>query len=179
MVTAKYFIEKDTNIKDWYGTVKNIIKKSGWNNEFQLIEVNNRKDADIVITLAERPSLDKYHTTPIYYDDGREVRLSWTIATGNYKRKILIDKENWLNGVPDSGLSIKDYRTYVINHEFGHGLGFEHQPCDCQGQKCVCPVMYQMTRGVPEYGVPGYTVTPQDYTGLLQPRSLWGFREEQ
>ncbi len=42
--------------------------------------------------------------------------------------KIYINYRNW-NGGSKSDLSTADYRIYVINHEMGHALGFEHTKC--------------------------------------------------
>ena len=105
--------------------------------------------ADFNIKLVLRRELDKYHKPREYYRDGSEIRLSFTIN----RRDIVIDADNWRNGVPQSGLDLQEYRRYVIMHEVGHALGYDHVPC----VRSPCPVMYQMTRGPPEgiHGVQG------------------------
>ena len=57
---------------------------------------------------------------------------------------IVMNTKNW-NSPPSSfTLSRDKYRTYLINHEFGHALGLHsHQ----SRTKSNCPLMYQQTRG--------------------------------
>lgn len=74
-------------------------------------------------------------------------------------RIILFDPYNYKHGVKRSGLSVENYRKYVINHEFGHVLGKDHLRCK-PGE--TCPLMYQMTRGLPNNAHPTYVVTQRD-----------------
>lgn len=59
------------------------------------------------------------------------------------KNTILIHRTNWNRGTPAH--TLKDYRTYVINHELGHLLGLNHQKPTGKG---LCPVMVQQTISV-------------------------------
>jgi len=110
---------------------------------FRLSRVGQAQEADFTIELAPRKRLNKYHREKEYYPDGREIRFSMTIDG----RTIYIDETNWTKGVAESRLALAEYRRYVILHEVGHALGYNHVPC----KKAVkCPVMYQMTRGPPK-----------------------------
>lgn len=59
---------------------------------------------------------------------------------------VMINLRRWLEGADPSGLSVQDYRTYVVNHEVGHALGHEHVDCPAPGQ--VAPIMLQQTLGL-------------------------------
>lgn len=50
--------------------------------------------------------------------------------------------ENGADGFPD----ITTYRNYLVNHEFGHGLGYGHVGCPAAG--APAPVMMQQSKGV-------------------------------
>ena len=57
---------------------------------------------------------------------------------------ILLNSERWLHGSEASGLSLNQYRIYVVNHEIGHLLGRGHTSCtDDVNQQCS--IMYQQT----------------------------------
>ena len=58
---------------------------------------------------------------------------------------IHINLNRWRRGSRPSCLDLTDYRTYVINHEIGHALGFGHY--DPSPGK-LCPVMTQQTLGI-------------------------------
>lgn len=67
---------------------------------------------------------------------------------------IVFNKDNW-NGPPENykksfknpishRLLLRQYRIYLINHEFGHAMSLLHEKSNEQ----LCPLMYQHTRGV-------------------------------
>jgi hypothetical protein len=59
---------------------------------------------------------------------------------------VMINLRRWLEGAAPSGLSLADYRTYLVNHEVGHALGHDH--VDCPGAGQVAPIMLQQTLGL-------------------------------
>lgn len=50
--------------------------------------------------------------------------------------------ENGADGFPD----ITTYHNYLVNHEFGHGLGYGHAGCPAEG--APAPVMMQQSKGL-------------------------------
>ncbi len=175
-----YYTHGDIAFKN---EVNSILSKSGWLKKYKITETNDPDGATIVINLTERNDMDIFHTKPQYYPNGKQIRFSVTTQSSNEKPEIFIDKDNWMNGVPESGLTLSQYREYVINHEFGHGLGYDHQKCAGMNKpeddkyynsnkQVLCPVMYQMTRGVPSGGIPNYKVTDKDFTERIRSRYL-------
>jgi hypothetical protein len=62
-------------------------------------------------------------------------------------REVYINESRWKRSIPDdSGLSLPEYRAYVITHEVGHALGKQHETCKGLGH--LAPVMMQQTLGV-------------------------------
>jgi hypothetical protein len=63
--------------------------------------------------------------------------------------------ENWQRVPgPLQGLySRNDYRHYVINHELGHVLGYDHpvRPLELTNQAMEAPIMLQHTRGIANF----------------------------
>jgi hypothetical protein len=121
------------------------------------------ENADFTIKVVPRKQMDSMLITPekveYYPNTKKRIHFSYTV-NGQH---IYIDEENWRMGVPESGLSVKDYRQYVLFHEIGHVLGYGHQPCLTK----KCPIMYQMTRGPPTgYGQEGVELGPVDVKGL-------------
>lgn len=61
-------------------------------------------------------------------------------------RFMYLNAQRWFEGSKESKLSLDGYRHYMINHEIGHILGFEHTKCPCKG--CKVPIMVQQTLGL-------------------------------
>ncbi len=52
----------------------------------------------------------------------------------------------WINGTPSYDGELRAYRTHLINHEVGHGLGHGHPGCPGEGKPA--PVMMQQSKGL-------------------------------
>ncbi len=60
--------------------------------------------------------------------------------------RVILNEPRWVRGAIAFQGDIGSYRQYLINHEVGHGIGYqEHQPCETEGG--LAPVMMQQTFG--------------------------------
>ncbi len=59
---------------------------------------------------------------------------------------VVLNVARWVHGVPGYGADLTTYRSYMVNHETGHRLGFGHQLCPGPGRPA--PVMQQQTLGL-------------------------------
>lgn len=57
----------------------------------------------------------------------------------------MLNSDRWFGATPDF-TDLNVYRTYLINHEFGHGLGYNHEYCPAAG--APAPVMMQQSMGI-------------------------------
>jgi predicted Zn-dependent protease len=67
------------------------------------------------------------------------------LSCANLKDNIVyFNKDRWLHGSKESGLSLDAYRVYVVCHEVGHLLDRGHKKCSNDINE-ACPIMYQQT----------------------------------
>ncbi|GAA5026248.1 DUF3152 domain-containing protein [Terrabacter aeriphilus] len=67
--------------------------------------------------------------------------------------RVVLNLRRWVLGAEAYGSDVAGYRTYLVNHEVGHGIGHAHAYCGGPGK--VAPVMMQQT-----YGLKGCTAWP-------------------
>ena len=67
--------------------------------------------------------------------------------------RVVLNVRRWVLGADAYGTDLAGYRTYLVNHEVGHGIGHPH--ASCSGKGAVAPIMMQQT-----YGLEGCTAWP-------------------
>lgn len=102
------------------------------------------ESADFVVALASPATTDSYcaplRTNGIFscWADGRAMVNVW----------------RWEVGIAEYAEQMNEYRIYVINHEVGHALGYDHVECPAAGEPA--PVMMQQTKGLDGCSVNGW-----------------------
>jgi len=89
---------------------------------------------------------------------------STPLESSCYRRaagRVIINNARWARGAVAFNGDIGSYRVYAINHEVGHALGFQHQPCGQDGG--LAPVMMQQSFS-----------TSNDHLNVLDPQGLSG-----
>jgi hypothetical protein len=61
-------------------------------------------------------------------------------------KHLRLNAMRWTTGAKKSELPLKDYRQYMVTHEMGHILGFDHVSCPRPG--APAPLMMQQTVGL-------------------------------
>jgi hypothetical protein len=72
----------------------------------------------------------------------KDDQLSCAILGGDM---IWLNASRWLHGSKASKLPLEQYRQYMVSHEMGHSLGYDHETCPGSGP---APVMMQQTLGI-------------------------------
>lgn len=93
-------------------------------------------DVDLRITLASPDTTDEL-CAPL--------QTRGEVSCHNQKR-VVLNLRRWQLGAEAYGDDVATYRTYLVNHEVGHGLGHGHAYCGGKGK--VAPVMMQQTYGL-------------------------------
>lgn len=68
--------------------------------------------------------------------------LSCATLGGNM---IWLNADRWIHGSAASKLPLEQYRQYMVSHEMGHSLGYDHVKCPGKGP---APIMMQQTLGI-------------------------------
>lgn len=107
---------------------------NGWSSKGYSFEPVSSNE-DVLIRLSSKETIQKVCGIPN--------NLSCAELGG---RHMYLNASRWFHGSSESKLNLDDYRQYMISHEIGHILGFDHQKCPCAG--CKAPIMMQQTLGI-------------------------------
>ena len=108
-----------------------------WARDRTMEQVADPSRARIRVVLAPPPVVDE-----LCGRVGLDTAGVYSCWTGRFA---MLNAWRWdagADGFPD----LATYRTYLVNHEVGHGLGFGHE--DCPGPEELAPVMMQQSKGL-------------------------------
>lgn len=177
MEDKKYIIKVDPSIKDEVGgyffkRVQEILAMDckwrgynfiyvgtddGWKNPEGTPIITNY---DILITLLSRAKKHELlkQTSAETVDQpqkdgfGKEINFEKTEFSYTFysnPKLIVIDEINWNTAHVKLEIDKISYEQYVIFHEIGHAIGFNHKPIPTDINKPY-PIMYQATLGIPD-----------------------------
>ena len=94
---------------------------------------------------SRNPEVVIHLSTPMYLgkNECKDDELSCAEMNG---RNMYLNADRWLKGASKSKLQLKDYRQYMVSHEMGHILGYDHVSCPGNGNPA--PIMLQQTKGI-------------------------------
>ncbi|MEO8828476.1 DUF3152 domain-containing protein [Lapillicoccus sp.] len=67
------------------------------------------------------------------------------VSCWNGSRAVL-NLTRWVTGAVTYGIDLTSYRAYLVGHEVGHGLGYQHTHCPGPGHRA--PIMVQQTKSL-------------------------------
>ncbi len=106
----------------------------GWTSKGYSFEPVSSNE-DVLIRLSSPSTVEKHCGVPS--------NLSCAELGGKH---MYLNADRWFHGSKASKLKLDDYRQYMVSHEIGHILGFDHKQCPCAG--CKAPIMMQQTLGI-------------------------------
>jgi hypothetical protein len=150
---VRYTLEVEPELRDYASDLKAVAgsalldEERGWTSQGdrQLQRVADPANAQIRVVLASPGVVDR-HCARI----GLMTNGTFSCWDGS---RAMLNLTRWQEGASDFG-SLHGYRHYLINHEFGHGLGLGHE--SCQTTSTPAPVMMQQTKGTEQCTANGW-----------------------
>ena len=95
---------------------------------------------------SERAELHAYIVTPGTTDRLCAPLLTRGEVSCQNGNRVVLNAKRWQLGAAAYGRDLTNYRRYLVNHEFGHYIGYGH--VECPGRGRPAPVMMQQTKGL-------------------------------
>ena len=108
----------------------------GWSSAADRVFHRVAQDGDIRVVLATPNTTDRL-CAPL------RTRGQVSCRNGDL---VVLNARRWALGTDDYRGALPQYRTYLVNHEVGHALGYDHVRCPGDGKPA--PVMQQQTFGL-------------------------------
>ena len=95
---------------------------------------------------SDRAELHAYIVTPGTTDRLCAPLLTRGEVSCQNGNRVVLNARRWQLGAEAYGRDVTNYRRYLVNHEFGHYIGYGH--VECPGRGRPAPVMMQQTKGL-------------------------------
>jgi len=107
---------------------------------------SGRARFELVSGDSDRAELHAYIVTPGTTDRLCAPLLTRGDVSCQNGNRVVLNARRWQLGAESYGRDLTNYRRYLVNHEFGHYIGYGHVDCPARGRPA--PVMMQQTKGL-------------------------------
>ena len=101
---------------------------------------------ELVSAAGDRAELHAYIVTPGTTDRLCAPLLTRGEVSCQNGDRVVLNAKRWQLGAKAYGNDLANYRRYLVNHEFGHYIGYGH--VECPGRDRPAPIMLQQTKGL-------------------------------
>lgn len=101
---------------------------------------------ELVSAASDRAELHAYIVTPGTTDQLCAPLLTRGEVSCQNGDRVVLNAKRWQLGAKAYGDDLANYRRYLVNHEFGHYIGYGH--VECPGRGRPAPIMLQQTKGL-------------------------------
>ncbi len=97
-----------------------------------------------LVSSSASADLHVYITTPATTDRLCAPLLTQGEVSCQNGNRVVLNARRWVSGAETYGSDVANYRRYLVNHEVGHALGYQHTTCDGKGRRAA--IMVQQTK---------------------------------